>query len=104
MIARRDANDVQFLQLQDGIRRFTNFAIGGFSLEGAILAGAKAAYLSRLLREGTLTYRRYEQAGSITDWQIIDPAFNQLNKLRKSQPEVFSISIWPWFNGQLSRK
>lgn len=89
LIARRDDKEARFIQLQEGIRRFTNFAIGGFSLEGAILAGAKAAYLSRLLGEGAVTHRRYEQASSITDWQISDPAFNRLNKLRKSQPEAF---------------
>lgn len=37
----------------------------------------------------SITYRQYEQASNITDWQISDPAFNRLNKLRKSQPESF---------------
>ena len=89
LITRRDEKDAQFSQLQAGIRRLTNFVIGGFSIEGAILAGAKAAYLSRLLREGTTTIHRYSQPGELASWQLSDPAFNRLNKLRKSQPEAF---------------
>ncbi len=89
LITRREEKDVHFDQLQGGIRRLTNFVIGGFSIEGAILAGAKAAYLSRLLREETMTVRRYGQPGELASWQLSDPAFSRLNKLRKSQPEAF---------------
>lgn len=89
LITRRDEKDVHFGQLQEGIRRLTNFVIGGFSIEGAILAGAKAAYLSRLLGEGSITIRRYSQPSEIANWQLSDPASNRLNKLRKSQPEAF---------------
>lgn len=89
LITRRDDKDYRFIQLQEGIRRLASFAIGTFTIEGAILAGAKAAYISRLLSEGATALRRYKQPGDITDWQLSDPTVNRLNKLKKSQPEAF---------------
>lgn len=89
LITRRDDKDPYFVQLQEGIRRMGSFAIGTFTIEGAILAGAKAAYLSRLLAEGATTLHRYEQPADIAEWQLSDPATNRLNKLKKSQPEAF---------------
>ncbi|MGF7218815.1 hypothetical protein GGR92_004994 [Spirosoma lacussanchae] len=89
LITRRDDKDPYFTQLQEGIRRLASFAIGPFTIEGAILASAKAAYLSRLLTESATTFRRYAQPAEIADWQLNDPTVNRLNKLKKSQPEAF---------------
>ncbi|GAB3562730.1 hypothetical protein GCM10027578_05360 [Spirosoma luteolum] len=89
LITWRDEKDPRFIQLQEGIRRLASFAIGTFTIEGAILAGAKAAYLSRLLSEGATTLHRYKQPADIMDWQLTNPAVNRLNKLKKSQPEAF---------------
>lgn len=90
LIARRDDKDPRFVQLQEGIRRLGSFAIGTFTIEGAILAGAKAAYLSRLLGERTsILTHRYEQPINIANWQLNDPGVNRLNRLKKSQPEAF---------------
>lgn len=89
VIAQRDDKQANFVFLQDGIKRLNSFVIGDFRIEQAILAGAKAAYLSRLLRYEATTIERYTSVSQITDWLITDPAYNRLNKLKKAQTEAF---------------
>lgn len=89
MLAQRDTKQAQFLFLQDGIKRLNNFIVSDFRIEVAITAGAKAAYLSRLLRAEAAEPQRYKRVDQVTDWQITDLAFNRLNKLKKTSAEAF---------------
>lgn len=50
LLTRRDTKEPEFRFLQDGVKRLNNFIVSDFRNEQAILAGAKAAYLSRLLQ------------------------------------------------------
>lgn len=89
LLARRDMREMNFVFLQDGVKRLNNFIVSNFRIEQAILAGAKAAYLSRLLRGDATTIQRYETPAQLAGWQITEPTYNRLNKLKKSQPEAF---------------
>lgn len=89
VIAQRDDKQPNFVFLQDGIKRLNSFVVGDFRIEQAILAGAKAAYLSRLLKKRASSIERYTGTDQVVDWQITDTAFNRLNKLKKVQPEAF---------------
>ncbi len=89
LLTRRDVKKPHFVFLQDGVKRLNNFVMSDFRIEQAILAGAKAAYLSRLLQTDAITIKRYQNPVQVIDLQITNPAYNRLNKLRKVQPEAF---------------
>lgn len=86
----RNCKSEEFNQLQQGIRNFTNFTIDRFSIDEAITAGAKVAYLAKLIQLGKLTaIERFKNPLEIKDWLIEKPEYNKLNKLKKSNPEAF---------------
>lgn len=86
----RNSKSQEFNQLQQGIRNFTNFTIDRFSNDEAITAGAKVAYLAKLIQFGRLTtIERFKNPLEIKDWLIENPQYNKLNKLKKSNPEAF---------------
>lgn len=89
-LSARDTKSDEFSHLQLGIKNFTNFIIDRFSIEEAIVASAKVAYLSTLLKEdGNQKVEFYKNTAEIKDWLIENPAYNKLNKLKKSNPEAF---------------
>lgn len=85
----RDQKSEEFKQLQLGIKNFTNFIIDRFSIEEALTAAAKVAYLTSLLNKGSLEIERFKNPLEIKDWLIEDQAYNKLNKLKKTNPEAF---------------
>jgi len=90
----RNSKSQEFNQLQQGIRNFTNFTIDRFSIDEAITAGAKVAYLAKLIQLGKLTtIERFKNPLEIKDWLIENTQYNKLNKLKKSNPEAF----YYWF-------
>ncbi len=90
ILAERDAKSEEFQHLQLGIKNFTNFTIDRFSIEEAITASAKGAYLtSLLLKEENQEIERFKNPLEIKDWLIEDQAYNKLNKLKKTNPEAF---------------
>ncbi|MCZ8091374.1 nucleotidyl transferase AbiEii/AbiGii toxin family protein [Flavobacterium sp.] len=90
----RNNKSQEFNQLQQGIRNFTNFTIDRFSIDEAITAGAKVAYLAKLIQLGKLTtIERFKNPLEIKDWLIENTQYNKLNKLKKSNPEAF----YYWF-------
>lgn len=89
ILAQRDMKNEYYIILLGGIQRLKNFVIGGFTAEDAIMAGAKAAYLSQLIKANQTTIRRYTKPEEIAGWSITDTSFNRLNKLKKTQPEAF---------------
>lgn len=93
-LAERNLKSKDFIHLQLGIRNFTNFTIDKFSIEEAITAAAKVAYLIKLiLSEEIIKIEKFKNPLDIKDWLIIDPQYNKLNKLKKNNPEAF----YYWF-------
>lgn len=89
-LAERDLKSDEFNHLQLGIRNFTNFTIDRFSINEAITAGAKVAYLTKLVQSETeIKIERFKNPLEIKDWLIEDQEYNKLNKLKKSNPEAF---------------
>lgn len=93
-LAKRDLKSEEFNHLQIGIRNFTNFTIDRFSIDEAITAAAKVAYLTKLLQsEKEIKIERFKNPLEIKDWLIEDQQNNKLNKLKKNNPEAF----YYWF-------
>lgn len=88
-LAVRDTKSDEFNHLQLGIKNFTNFIIDRFSIEEAITAAAKVAYLISLLNIGNQKIERFKNPLEVKDWLIVDPTYNKLNKLKKIRPEAF---------------
>ncbi len=89
-LAERDTKAEDFRHLQTGIKNFTNFTIDRFSIEEAILAASKVAYLISLFnKEEIESLERFDHPLESKDWLIEDPAYNKLNKLKKTHPEAF---------------
>ena len=89
-LSERDEKSDEFKHLQLGIKNFTNFIIDRFSIEEAIVASAKVAHLTTLLKEGGINeIELFNNPTEIKDWLIEHPTYNKLNKLKKSNPEAF---------------
>lgn len=89
-LAERDTKSEDFNHLQLGIRNFTNFTIDRFSIDEAITAAAKVAYLTKLIEsEKEIKIERFKNPLGIKDWLIEDQEYNKLNKLKKNNPEAF---------------
>ncbi len=83
-------SDKEFAELVDGFKIMAAYAYSGFfSLDSAILCAAKAAYLSALILQEADLPERFKKDQNISDWIIINPDFNKLNKLKKTSPEAF---------------
>jgi len=89
-LAERDIKSEEFNHLQLGIRNFTNFTIDRFSIDEAITAGAKVAYLTKLIQsEKQVKIERFKNPFEIKEWLIEEQEYNKLNKLKKNNPEAF---------------
>jgi hypothetical protein len=90
LIATRDTSTDAFKQIQLGLRNFVNFTVDRFSIEEAVTASAKAAYLTRLLyKDDAQKIEKFISPLEIKDWVIENSSYNKLNKLRKNNPEAF---------------
>jgi len=88
-LAERDMKSEEFKHLQLGIKNFTNFIIDRFSIEEAITASSKVAYLTSLLNKENQEIERFKNPLEIKEWLIENQAYNKLNKLKKTNPEAF---------------
>ena len=89
-LAERDIKSEEFNHLQLGIRNFTNFTIDRFSIDEAITAAAKVAYLTKLMQtEKGIKIEKFKNPLDIKDWLIENQEYNKLNKLKKNNPEAF---------------
>lgn len=89
-LAERDTKLEEYNHLQLGIRNFTNFIIDRFSIDEAITAAAKVAYLTKLLQsKEEIKIQKFKNPLEIKEWLIEDPQYNKLNKLKKNNPEAF---------------
>ncbi|PRX57371.1 nucleotidyl transferase AbiEii/AbiGii toxin family protein [Flagellimonas meridianipacifica] len=87
-LSTRDKSEA-FNHLQTGITNFTNFTLIRFNIDEAIIAAAKVAYLSEILKREGQSIERYNDPMDIKDWLIELAPYNRLNKLKKSNPEAF---------------
>jgi len=79
-----------FTALQNGISQMRAFIFSEtFQIEKAIISAAKAAYLSKLIALKKDKIERFEKALQIKDWNIQQPFYTRLNKLKKSNPQAF---------------
>ncbi|WP_100612945.1 nucleotidyl transferase AbiEii/AbiGii toxin family protein [Confluentibacter lentus] len=89
-LAERDTKSEEFNHLQLGIRNFANFTIDRFSIDEAITAAAKVAYLTKIIQaDEEIKIERFKNPLEIKDWIIEDQQYNKLNKLKKNNPEAF---------------
>lgn len=93
-LAERNQKSEEFKHLQLGIKNFTNFTIDRFSIEEAITAAAKIAYLITLLnKEENQEITRFNNPLEIRDWLIEDQTYNKLNKLKRPIRKRFFIGV-----------
>lgn len=82
--------DGNFIELQLGIKRIKGFIFSEtYHIEKVIISASKAAYISTLIAYEKNTFEKFETPLQIKDWSIINPEYNKLNKLKKSNPEAF---------------
>ncbi|MCP4552544.1 MAG: nucleotidyl transferase AbiEii/AbiGii toxin family protein, partial [Bacteroidetes bacterium] len=90
IVTRGTDGEGEFEQLQQGIRRITNFIFSeSFHLEKAIILASKAAYVSILIKLNASAIEKFENPKQLKDWKIGEEMNNKLNKLKKSNPEAF---------------
>lgn len=90
LLALREPQSEDFKHLQTGIRNIINFIIERFTIDEAILAGAKTAYLcSLLLKDDRSKISRFGSPEAVRSLEIPQAHYRKLNKLKKTSPEAF---------------
>ena len=80
----------EFAELLEGFKKLAAFIYSGFfSLDTAILCAAKVAYLVALMLRQEGSIGRFEPGKDLSSWNISNPGYNKLNKVKKSSPEAF---------------
>lgn len=85
----------KFAQIQRGITAFgTGYLMSGnFRIDDAVPASARIAYLATKLLANDLTPINYFQGQDMKDWNIEDPVWNFMNRLKR-QPDKSSFYYW----------
>lgn len=85
----------KFAQLQKGIIAFgTGFLMSGnFRIDDAIMATAKVSYLASNILKNDLTPILYYEGEDITQFNIENPDWNFLNRLKR-QPDKSAFYYW----------
>jgi hypothetical protein len=90
LISRGVAGEGDFTQLLSGIQRVSRFIFSeSFHIEKAITLASKSAYLASSIRNDAQLLQRFEHPSQIQDWQMHEPAFSRINRLKKTDPEAF---------------
>jgi hypothetical protein len=90
ILAQREQARQEFMHLQTGITNITNFILYRFSIEEAIVAAAKTAYLCSILNgDETHAPQRFESPTQISALTINRADYQKLNKLKRTNPEAF---------------
>lgn len=80
----------KFVELQSGVERVKGFIYSDkYHIEKAIVSSAKAAYLSMLIKSQSKNIERFSSTIQVKDFQIENPLYNKLNKLKKQNAEAF---------------
>ncbi len=89
-LAKRDHKSEEFKHLNLGIHNFTNFTIGRFTIDEAIIAASKIAFLVEIIRkESDEKIQYFKNPSEIKEWLFEEQQYNKLNKLKKNNPEAF---------------
>jgi hypothetical protein len=77
-------------ELLDGIKKLAAFVYSGnFTIDNAIVCASKVAYLVGLILKQKKHIARFQTNIDISSWNISDPDYSKLNKLKKTSPEAF---------------
>ncbi len=88
--SRGNAGNGNFEELRSGINRVSGFIFSeAFYLDKAITAASKAAYIAASIRYKQKNIEKYGDPLQMKDWNIINPLWTRMNKLKKSNPEAF---------------
>lgn len=80
----------EYTELVQGIKKLSGYIYSGFfSLDSGIVCASKIAYLSSLLLQKLNQFIHFQNTIEISDYQIINPSYQKINKLKKTNPEAF---------------
>lgn len=83
-------NANEYKIMQSGVSKLNNFIYGDrFREPQAQIALAKACYIAKKIEKNNAIIERFVNDIDMTDWTIIQPNFNILNKLKKHNLEAF---------------
>lgn len=90
IVSRGIAGNGNFEELQSGIQRVSRFIFSeAFHLDKAITMASKAAYIACLIKYRSKIIEKYNNPLQMKAWEILDPMWPRLNRLKKSNPEAF---------------
>jgi predicted nucleotidyltransferase component of viral defense system len=76
--------------LLTGITQIKQFIFSeSYHIEKAIVHSAKATYLATAIERKITVLEKYKEPLQVKDWNIEQPFYTRLNKLKKSNPEAF---------------
>ena len=82
--------DKEYAELLSGIKKLAGFVYAEyFTLDSAILCTAKVAYMSALIGKGGQNILRFDPLINLSGMMIQNPAYNRLNKVKKTSSEAF---------------
>jgi hypothetical protein len=80
----------EYKELLSGIKKMAGFVYAEhFTLDSAIVCAAKVAYLTNLIVKENPTITRFDPVQNLAELAIHNPAYNRLNKVKKTSPEAF---------------
>ncbi len=90
IVSRGAAGNGNFTELQAGIQRVSRFIFSEpFHLEIAISLASKAAYIAIAIKYNQEKIERFNNPLQMKEWNIVNPLWPRLNRLKKSNPEAF---------------
>jgi hypothetical protein len=89
LITNRDEKNEKFKWLLDGNKRLVNFILRTHSIDHAIIAAAKTAYIIQLIRNGHEEWQQYTGPEQVKDLVVDHTIYPKIHKLKKSNPEAF---------------
>lgn len=88
--ARGTASDREYAELSDGIKKLAAFVYSGnFTIDTAIVCASKVVYLVGLILKQEKGIARFQTNIDLSPWNISNPDYSKLNKLKKTSPEAF---------------
>lgn len=77
-------------ELQKGVQNIKNYIFSeNFHIQRSMVPAAKAAYIAKMLQNGTTIIEHFTNPIEVKDWMLEQPFETRLNKLKKSNPEAF---------------
>jgi hypothetical protein len=90
IVSRGAAGNGNFEEIKAGIQRVSRFIFSEpFHLDKAITMASKAAYIASLIKYNSEEIVRFDNPLQMKEWEISDPMWPKLNRLKKSNPEAF---------------